>query len=179
MRIIFQNKPHNLRLICIFVKKEPTHYIDGIVEMMLDAVMNYEKPLTHDRLFGWHAALFPMGKSGFSDIIVGNYRTEGMEVISGTFGRERIHYRAPEPERVFPEMEKFLTWFNDQNSAPSLIKSAIAHLWFVCIHPFDDGNGRIGRAISDMVLSQTDQSKFRFFSMSLQISRKKKNTTKY
>ena len=174
MRIIFQNKPHNLRLICIFVKKEPTHYIDGIVEMMLDAVMNYEKPLTHDRLFGWHAALFPMGKSGFSDIIVGNYRTEGMEVISGTFGRERIHYRAPEPERVFPEMEKFLTWFNDQNSAPSLIKSAIAHLWFVCIHPFDDGNGRIGRAISDMVLSQTDQSKFRFFSMSLQISREKK-----
>lgn len=154
--------------------KEPTHYVDGVVEMMLDAVMNYETVLTHDRLFGWHAALFPTGKSGSLDITVGAYRTESMEVVSGTFGRERIHYRAPEPERVFNEMERFLIWFNDQHIVPSLIKSAIAHLWFVCIHPFDDGNGRIARAISDMVLSQVDRSKLRFFSMSMQISREKK-----
>ena len=145
--------------------KEPTHYIDGMVEMMLDAIMNYETPLTHDRLFGWHSALFPTGKSGFSDILVGSYRTEAMEVVSGTFGRERIHYRAPGPERVYDEMDKFLLWFNAPNIAPSLLKSAIAHFWFVCIHPFDDGNGRIARAISDMVLSQTDRSKLRFFSM--------------
>lgn len=92
-------------------------------------------------------ALFPTGKSGFSDILVGSYRTEAMEVVSGTFGRERIHYRAPGPERVYDEMDKFLLWFNAPNIAPSLLKSAIAHFWFVCIHPFDDGNGRIARAI--------------------------------
>lgn len=154
--------------------KEPTHYIDGIVEMMLDAVMNYDVPLTHQRLFGWHAALFPFGKSGYSDIMVGEYRKEAMEVVSGTFGRERIHYRAPEPERVMKEMNHFLAWINDKNSTPSLIKSAIAHLWFICIHPFDDGNGRMARAISDMILSQVDCSKLRFFSMSMQISREKK-----
>ena len=154
--------------------KEPTHYVDGVVEMMLDAVMNYDTPLNHDRLFGWHAALFPTGKSGFSDIVVGRYRDESMEVVSGTFGRERVHYRAPEPERVLDEMNKFFLWFNDKKIVPSLVKSAIAHLWFVCIHPFDDGNGRIARAISDMVLSQIDRSKLRFFSMSLQISKEKK-----
>ena len=154
--------------------KEPTHYVDGVVEMMLDAVINYETLLTHDRLFGWHTALFPTGKSGTLDITVGAYRTESMEVVSGTFGRERIHYRAPEPGRVLKEMEQFLIWFNDHGVAPSLIKFAIAHLWFVCIHPFDDGNGRIARAISDMVLSQADRSKLRFFSMSMQISREKK-----
>lgn len=154
--------------------KEPTHYIDDIVEMMLDAVMNYDVPLTHQRLFGWHAALFPFGKSGYSDIMVGEYRKEAMEVVSGTFGRERIHYRAPEPERVMKEMNHFLAWINDKNSTPSLIKSAIAHLWFICIHPFDDGNGRMARAISDMILSQVDCSKLRFFSMSMQISREKK-----
>lgn len=155
--------------------KEPTHYIDGVVEMLLDAIMNYETPLTRDRLFGWHSALFPTGRSGYSDILVGTYRKEAMEVVSGTFGRERVHYRAPDPKRVFEEMDKFLLWFNDSNITPSLVKSAIAHLWFVCVHPFDDGNGRIARAISDMVLSQTDRSKMRFFSMSMQISREKKD----
>lgn len=154
--------------------KEPTHYIDGIVEMMLDATQNYSVQLTAERLFGWHAALFPMGKSGSTTISVGTYRTEGMEVISGMFGRERVHYRAPEAERVSGEMDHFFAWFNDSQYAPSLLKSAIAHLWFVSIHPFDDGNGRIGRAISDMVLSQADQSKLRYFSMSMQISREKK-----
>lgn len=153
---------------------DPTHYIDGIVEMMLDATQNYAAPLTSERLFGWHAALFPLGKSGSNAISVGAYRTEGMEVVSGMFGRERIHYRAPEAERVGGEMDRFLVWFNNPQYAASLLKSAVAHLWFVSIHPFDDGNGRIGRAISDMVLSQADQSKFRYFSMSLQISREKK-----
>ncbi len=154
--------------------KEPTHYIDGVVEMMLDAIMNYATPLTHERLFGWHTALFPMGKSGFQDIEVGKYRTGSMEVVSEMYGRERIHYRAPEAELVFKEMETFLSWFNDKTITPSLIKSAIAHLWFVSIHPFDDGNGRIARAISDMVLSQVDRSKFRYFSISMQINREKK-----
>lgn len=154
--------------------KEPTHYIDGIVEMMLDATQNYLAPLTAERLFGWHAALFPMGKSGSTTISVGTYRTGGMEVVSGMFGRERIHYRAPEAGRIGGEMDTFLAWFNDLQHTPSLLKSAIAHLWFVSIHPFDDGNGRIGRAISDMVLSQADQSKLRYFSMSMQISREKK-----
>lgn len=154
--------------------KEPTHYIDGVVEMMLDAVMNYDISLTGDRLFNWHAALFPNGRSGSIPITVGAYRTDRMEVVSGTFGRERVHYRAPEPERLAEEMQIFLKWFNNPDIAPSLIKSAIAHFWFVCIHPFDDGNGRIARAISDMVLSQIDRSKLRFFSMSMQINRDKK-----
>lgn len=154
--------------------KEPTHYIDGVVEMMLDAVMNYDTPLTSERLFGWHSALFPNGRSGVMPIVVGAYRTASMEVISGMFGRERVHYRAPEAERLAGEMEHFLKWFNNPDVAPSLIKSAIAHFWFVCIHPFDDGNGRIARAISDMVLSQIDRSKLRFFSMSMQINHDKK-----
>lgn len=154
--------------------KEPTHYIDGVVEMMLDATQNYSTPLTTERLFGWHAALFPLGKSGNSTISVGKYRDGGMEVVSGMFGRERVHYRAPEAERVDEEMDAFLAWLNDPEYIPSLLKSAIAHLRFVSIHPFDDGNGRIGRAISDMILSQADQSKLRYFSMSMQISREKK-----
>lgn len=154
--------------------KEPTHYIDGVVEMMLDATQNYSTPLTTERLFGWHAALFPLGRSGNSTISVGKYRDGGMEVVSGMFGRERVHYRAPEAERVGEEMDTFLAWLNDPEYTPSLLKSAIAHLRFVSIHPFDDGNGRIGRAISDMILSQADQSKLRYFSMSMQISREKK-----
>ncbi|MDR0937790.1 MAG: Fic family protein [Mediterranea sp.] len=154
--------------------REATHYIDGVVEMMLDAVMNYTQALTHERLFGWHASLFPNGKSGNYDLLVGAYRKEGMQVVSGAFGRERVHYRAPDAELVQAEMDKFLAWFNDRDVSPSLIKSGIAHFWFVCVHPFDDGNGRIGRAIADMVLSQTDASKQRFYSMSLQISKEKK-----
>lgn len=155
-------------------ERKTTHYVDGIVEMMLDAIMNYNTPLTDNRIFGWHSALFPNGRSGITPISVGAYRTEAMEVISGSFGRERVHYRAPEPERVANEMKQFLLWFNNPHTAPSLIKSAITHLWFVCIHPFDDGNGRIARALSDMVLSQADQNKLRFFSMSTQIEHEKK-----
>ncbi|MEF8802835.1 MULTISPECIES: Fic family protein [Bacteroides] len=113
--------------------KEPTHYVDGVVEMMLDAVMNYDTPLNHDRLFGWHAALFPTGKSGFSDIVVGRYRDESMEVVSGTFGRERVHYRAPEPERVLDEMNKFFLWFND-NKDCSIISEVCNSSSVVCMH---------------------------------------------
>lgn len=157
-------------------EKEPTHYVEGIVSMMMDAVMNFDTPLTHERLYGWHAALFPNGYSGMERICVGAYRTEGMKVVSGAIGREQVHYVAPAPERLMDEMEKFMTWFNDAESQPAtLIKSAIAHLWFVSIHPFDDGNGRISRALSDMVLSQTDGSRFRYFSISREICRNKRH----
>lgn len=157
-------------------EREPSHYINGVVSMMLDAVMKFDEPLTHERLFGWHAALFPTGYSDMEPIDVAQYRNHPMKVISGTFGRERVHYVAPEAERVPGEMETFLQWFNDQHNYPaSLVKSAIAHLWFVTIHPFDDGNGRISRALSDMVLSQTDGSRFRYFSISREINREKKH----
>lgn len=154
--------------------KEPTHYIEGIVEMMLDATQNHDMPLTERRLMGWHSALFPTGHSGSEEIHVGAYRTEGMQVISGVFGRERVHYRAPDPDLVQGEMDKFLAWLSDDSSPASLVKSAIAHFWFVCIHPFDDGNGRIARAISDMVLAQADGGKFRYYSQSMQICKDKK-----
>ena len=157
-------------------EKEPTHYVEGIVSMMMDAVMKFDTPLTHERLYGWHAALFPNGYSGIDKICVGKYRSEGMKVISGAIGREQVHYVAPAPERLKEEMERFLNWFNDEDKQPAtLIKSAIAHLWFVCIHPFDDGNGRISRALSDMVLSQTDGSRFRYFSISREICRDKRH----
>ncbi|MBR1940773.1 MAG: Fic family protein [Bacteroidaceae bacterium] len=153
----------------------PSHYVEGIVEMMMDATTNYKQPLTHERLFGWHNCLFPNGRSGLMPIDVGKYRTGEMKVVSGMFGREKTHYIAPNPEKVPTEMALFLDWFNNQEQEPNYIKSAIAHLWFVCIHPFDDGNGRIGRAIADMALSQADNSQMRFFSMSQQISKDKKS----
>jgi len=155
--------------------REPTHHVDGMVEMMLDAIMNFDEPLTKERLFGWHQALFPNGKSGIKDITVGAFRKGGMQVVSGNFGHERVHYRAPEAEKVEQEMEQFLQWFNDKGTVPSLVKSAIAHLWFVSIHPFDDGNGRMARALSDMILSQIDRSQQRFFSVSMQINKEKKS----
>ena len=152
---------------------EPSRYIDGVVEMALDAIVNFDKPLTHQRLFGWHSCLFPTGWSGSVKIDVAQYRSREMKVVSGMFGREKVHYVAPAPERLAKEMDQFLDWFN-VNVTDSYVKSAIAHLWFVCIHPFDDGNGRIGRAIADMALSQAENSKMRFFSISRQISKDKK-----
>ncbi len=149
--------------------KVPAHYVEGIVEMMLDATHNQKEPLTAERLFGWHHALFP----GRRDMTVGAYRTEEMSVVSGMFGRERIHYRAPSPDRVPAEMERFIDWMNREDNVPGLLKSAIAHLRFVSIHPFDDGNGRIGRAISDMVLAALDGDGMHFYSLSRQILKDK------
>ena len=149
------------------------HYVEGIVGMMLDAVQGYDKPLTNDRLFGWHCCLFPGGRSGYEEINVGKYRVGEMSVISGALDREKVHYRAPSPDRVRKEMDVFLKWFNDPSTPRDYIKSAVAHFWFVSIHPFDDGNGRIGRAIADMALSQADNSPRRYFSMSRQIGQEK------
>lgn len=133
--------------------------------MSLDATINYSSLLTHERLFGWHNCLFPTGWSGQVKIDVAKYRDGDMKVVSGMLGREKIHYVAPVAAVVYDEMNQFLEWFNS-DKCNNYVKSASAHLWFVCIHPFDDGNGRIGRAIADMALSQTDDSKMRFFSMS-------------
>lgn len=150
-----------------------SRYIDGIVEMALDATINYSSPISDKRLFGWHNLLFPTGWSGSVKIDVASYRKGEMKVVSGMFGREKVHYIAPPAESVAKEMSHFIEWFNT-DSNPSYLKSAIAHLWFVCIHPFDDGNGRIGRAIADMALSQAENSKMRFFSISNQINKDKK-----
>jgi len=155
---------------------EPSsHYVEGIVEMMLDAVSHYRQPLTHERLFGWHNCLFPSGMSGYSKIDVAQYRKGEMKVVSGNYGHEKVHYEAVAAQDVPKEMDIFLDWFNTDCTSPTYLKSAIAHFWFVCIHPFDDGNGRIGRAIADMALSQADDSAMRFFSMSRQINKDKKS----
>lgn len=153
-------------------------HIDGIVEMMLDATQKYDLPLTKNRLFGWHAALFPSGWSNLYKITVADYRkdTNGpMQVVSGPLGKEKIHYQAPNSDRIAPEMEKFLKWFENENEIDLVLKAAIAHLWFVTIHPFDDGNGRITRAITDMTLARSDKSKRRFYSLSAQIRIERKH----
>ena len=153
---------------------EPSHYIDGVVEMMMDAVNNFSSPLTDERLFGWHNCLFPTGRSGMEPINVGKYRIDPMDVISGAWGREKVHYHAPAAEKVPAEMQAFLNWYNSDTTAKDYVKSAIAHFWFVSIHPFDDGNGRISRAIADMALSQADNSTLRYFSISRQINKEKR-----
>ncbi len=140
--------------------------VDGVVEMMLDATRKYDRPLTGERLFGWHAALFPTGRSGMRRITVGNWRKDEMQVVSGAIGKERVHFQAPGAERLDVEMARFLGWFESAIALDPVLKSGIAHLWFVTIHPFDDGNGRIGRAIADMALSRADQTMDRFYSMS-------------
>ncbi len=147
--------------------------VEGVVEMMLDATQKYEEDLTEERLFGWHAALFPTGRSGMHKITTGNWRTGAMQVVSGAMGKERVHFEAPDAHRIPQEMTAFLDWFNyDQQNDP-VIKAAIAHLWFVTIHPFDDGNGRITRALTDMLLARADRSPQRYYSMSAQILREK------
>jgi Fic family protein len=148
--------------------------IAGVVEMLLDAIQNYTHDLSEDRLFGWHSALFPSGRSGMYKIEVGKYRTGEMQVVSGAMGKEKVHYKAVEAKNVKPEMDKFISWINEKSKIDSVIKSAIAHLWFVTIHPFDDGNGRIARAISDMLLARSDVSSQRFYSMSNQILKERK-----
>lgn len=152
--------------------------IEGVVEMMLDATQNYSSNMTKERLIGWHAALFPTGYSGMYKINVGNYRTDElgpMQVISGYEGKEKIHYEAPPASILENEMDEFLNYINTNNEYDSLIKAGIVHLWFVILHPFDDGNGRIARALMDMILARSDDSKFRFYSMSSQIQKNRKS----
>jgi len=153
-------------------------HVEGVVEMMLDATQHYKQALSADRLFGWHAALFPTGRSGMHKIVVAawrdNQKEDPMQVVSGAAGREKVHFQAPDADRLNEEMTRFIHWFNEDIKMDGVLKAAIAHLWFVTIHPFDDGNGRIARAIADMQLSRADESVQRFYSMSAQI-RKERN----
>lgn len=148
--------------------------VEGTVEMMLDATQRHRLPLTQKRLLGWHAALFPTGYSGPYKIEVGKYRTGEMQIVSGAMGKEKVHYEALNPKLVKAEMDKFLDWFNNDNTLDMVLKAAIAHFWFIIIHPFDDGNGRIARAITDMVLARAESSAERFYSMSSQILAERK-----
>lgn len=152
--------------------------VEGIVEMMLDATQQFSKLLTRDRLFDWHAALFPTGRSGMHKITVGGWRTIDagpMQVVSGPIGKEKVHFEAPSADRLEKEMQAFLTWFNNEDDIDPVIKAGIAHLWFVTIHPFEDGNGRIARAIGDMALACADGTQDRFYSLSSQIDAERKH----
>jgi Fic family protein len=152
-------------------------HIDGIVDMMLDATQRHDQPLSKDRLLGWHASLFPSGWSNRYKITVADWRkdTSGpMQVVSGPMGKEKVHFQAPHSDRIEPEMTKFLNWFEQEHDIDLVLKAAIAHVWFVTIHPFDDGNGRIARAITDMTLARSDKSVRRFYSMSAQIKVERK-----
>ena len=146
--------------------------VEGVVEMMLDATQKFDQSLTADRLFGWHSALFPTGHSGINKIVVGAWRNDAngpMQVVSGAIGREKIHYEAPLAPRLEAEMTKFIAWANKDDKADPVIRSALSHLWFVTLHPFEDGNGRIARAIADWALARSEGSAQRFYSMSSQI----------
>ncbi len=146
--------------------------VDGVVEMMLDATQHYDRPLTADRLFGWHNALFPSGRSGLYKIVVGNWRDDStgpMQVVSGPMGRETVHFQAPDSAKIPVEMAAFLAWVNDDDGLDPVLKAGVAHLWFLTIHPFDDGNGRIARAVADGLLARADGSSQRFYSMSSRI----------
>ncbi len=150
--------------------------VDGVVEMMLDATQNYDRPLTADRLFGWHVSLFPLGPAGLSTIRVGSWRDDAlgpMQVVSGPIGKERVHYQAPSASRLEDEMISLLNWFETANALDPILKAAIAHLWFVAIHPLDDGNGRIGRAIMDLALARSDRTSQRFYSVTSEIHKLK------
>lgn len=149
--------------------------IEGIVDVILDATQNFDKQLSETRLLGWHNSLFQTGFSGYQQIDVAQYRSGGMKVVSGNFGKEKIHFEAPSAGRVPHEMEQFLKWMNSDTSLDLVLKSIIAHFWFVTIHPFDDGNGRIARAILDMWLAKSDNSKIRFYSLSNQIFKEHKH----
>jgi Fic family protein len=151
--------------------------VEGVVELMLDATQNYDEPLTQERLFGWHAALFPTGRSGIRRITAGAWRDDKrgpMQVVSGAVGRERVHYEAPKVGLLDRDMKFFLTWFEEEKAIDPVLKAGVAHLWFVTIHPFDDGNGRIARAIADMQLARSEKSPQRFYSMSAQIQHERK-----
>lgn len=156
---------------------ESDRNVDGVVEMMLDATQNCFNPLTKERLFDWHAALFPTGRNGMYKITVGDWRKDStgpMQVVSGALGKEKVHFQAPDSILIEKEINQFLYWFNNNIKIDLVIKAAIAHLWFVTIHPFEDGNGRITRAITDMLLAQSDKSNQRFYSISAQIRLERK-----
>ena len=147
-------------------------HVEGVVDVMLDATEKYSEPLIEERLFGWHAAMFPTGRSGMKRIKVGGWRDDAsgpMQVVSGPVGRERVHYEAPPARRLAAEMKAFLDWFNGEAATDPVLKAAVAHLWFVTIHPFDDGNGRIARTIADMALARSEGTAQRFYSMSARI----------
>ncbi|MCD6587972.1 MAG: Fic family protein [Candidatus Fermentibacteraceae bacterium] len=152
--------------------------IEGIVDVMFDATGNFEEPLTKERLFGWHYAMFPMGRSGMYEITVGSWRNDStgpMQVVSGAMGKEKVHYEAPPAELIDNEITVFLNWFNNKTDIDPVLKAGIAHLWFVTLHPFEDGNGRITRAITDMLLARSDGLPRRFYSMSSQIQKQRKS----
>jgi len=151
--------------------------VDGVVEMMLDATKNYDKPFTKERLFGWHNALFPSGYGGLYKINVGNWRDDStgpMQVVSGAMGKEKVHYQAPSADLLDRQMEYLFNWINNNQQIDLVLKAALAHLWFVTLHPFEDGNGRIARAVTDMILAQSDKQSTRFYSMSAQIQVERK-----
>ena len=151
--------------------------VDGVVDLVLDAIKNYQLPLEKERLFDWHFSLFPSGRSGMYKIKVGAWRadiTGPMQVVSGPMGKEKVHFQAPASDKLDAEMRVFLSWVNNENTIDPVLKAAIAHLWFVTIHPFDDGNGRIARAITDMLLTRSDGAAQRFYSMSAQIRLERK-----
>ncbi|MCQ4321254.1 Fic family protein [Stutzerimonas stutzeri] len=152
-------------------------HVEGVVEMVLDATANCQAPVTRERLFGWHAALFPTGYSGLSKIKVGAWRDDAsgpMQVVSGPIGRQRVHFEAPPADRLEAETSRLLDWVNGASNEPPLLKAGLGHLWFVTLHPFDDGNGRIARAIGDLLLARADGSPQRFYSLSAQIQRERK-----
>lgn len=152
-------------------------HVEGVVEMVLDATLNSRLPVTQARLFGWHAALFPTGYAGLSRIDVGAWRDDAtgpMQVVSGPVGRQRVHFEAPPADRLEAETSRFLDWLNGPPKEPPLIRAALGHLWFVTLHPFDDGNGRVARAIGDLLLARADGSPQRFYSLSAQIQRERK-----
>ncbi|MCX8518567.1 MAG: Fic family protein, partial [Methylophilaceae bacterium] len=151
-------------------------HVDAVVEMVLDATRHYNSPLTEQRLFAWHAALFPTGYSGMYKLTVAAYRDDAsgaMQVVSGGIGHEKVHYEAPPASVLRAEMTKFLTWFDDELALDPVIKAGLAHLWFLTLHPFDDGNGRIGRAVCDMALARADGLPQRFYSLSAQMQRER------
>jgi Fic family protein len=148
--------------------------VDGVVEMMIDATQQFNEPLSKERLFNWHGSLFPTGRSGWSKIQVGCWRSTPIEVVSGPLGKEKVHYEGPPANKVDYEMELFLDWVNNEKKIDLVLKAAIAHLWFVTIHPFSDGNGRIGRAIADLLLARSENSSHRFYSLSAQIQKERK-----
>jgi Fic family protein len=155
-----------------------SRHVEGVVEMMFDATVNFTTALTEERLFGWHASLFPTGHSGMTEIAIARWRpleAGPMQVVSGPLGRERVHFEAPSAEKLEQEMNQFLEWFNSKDSLDPVLKAGIAHFWFVTVHPFEDGNGRIARAIADMQLSRSDNTTERFYSMSSQIEAERKD----